>query len=467
MFKGRIRHVWVVAVLVTLAACTSSRKRLDTIESLNPADLTRLCGQQITGACALLGQDVPASKPLPVLQGVTTDSHTRLVVQIEGRKPYGYFLLSNGQAKKLNAEIINGPESKWAIAQLELFDLSNKETYEFLILSGDGELLDRRKFSALDTRKKNPRIAVASCMDDDFDDQTKIWRALIEQKPDVVLMIGDNVYADRNGGARRGADAAQLWRRYTETRSKLEFFKANPLIPVFAVWDDHDFGKNDGDRTYPYKFASAETFFAFFPQRKPAPGFERGPGVSSWWRAFGVQFALLDNRSFRSPNNLDIPDQSHFGPDQEKWISEGLAGAKEPVFLISGDQFFGGYHKFESYEGNHPKNFKAQMQRWRRASSRPVVFMSGDRHLTEIIKVSREHLGYPTYELTSSGIHARMYPGSFERDPSPNQLVGDDGDWNFMVIDLLNAKANSLEFKVRSLGLGNQVLFQKTLQVKR
>ena len=44
-------------------------------------------------------------------------------------------------------------------------------------------------------------------------------------------------------------------------------------------------------------------------------------------------------------------DQTHFGAEGERWLSEQLAQSKEPTFLVSGDQFFGGYHPFESYRG--------------------------------------------------------------------------------------------------------------------
>jgi alkaline phosphatase D len=232
---------------------------------------------------------------------------------------------------------------------------------------------------------------------------------------------------------------------------------------VFAVWNDHDYGKNDGDRTFNGKTESTDIFLTFFAQRKPAPGFEPGPGVSSWWNAYGAHFAFLDNRSFRSPNGLDIPDQTHFGEAQDKWLSEHLQISHEAVFLISGDQFFGGYHPFESFEGNHPKRFLAELLEWKAAGA-PLVFMSGDRRLSEILKVPAARLGYTTYELTSSPIHAQPSEAKY---PSPNQLVGADGQCNYIILELIRSERNFVQLDVQAFGLERKQLYQKTLTVKR
>ena len=41
-----------------------------------------------------------------------------------------------------------------------------------------------------------------------------------------------------------------------------------------------------------------------------------------------------------------------------------------------------------------------------------------------------------SYELTTSGIHAKVFPGSFEKFPNPFMMVGKSGVYNYMLIDL-------------------------------
>jgi phosphodiesterase/alkaline phosphatase D-like protein len=293
----------------------------------------------------------------------------------------------------------------------------------------------------------------------------RIWPEALAHKPDAVFMIGDNVYVDRKNGQIVSGDGDHIWNRYDETRTRLPIFFAETLTPIFATWDDHDFGANDTDRTFPYKQDSTDIFFGFFPQRKAAPGFERGPGVASIFTGFGLTWIFLDDRSFRSPNKSGSPDQTHLGLDQERWVSEHLASAEGPVALISGDQFFGGYHKMESFEGSHSENFKKLLAEWEKARA-PIVFFSGDRHLTEIMKIPPNYLGYPTFEVTSSAIHAKVFPGTLAKDPNPRQWVGMDGINNYSIIETMRSEPNLLQLSVSAFTLNHKLLYQKTLTVK-
>lgn len=431
----------------------------------------KLCVEQkMSGACALNGHPVKNFHTLPILQGVSSATQARLVVLAPKRRDLKYFLLHKDSVKSVvPEEIVTGPDLDQQLEHLEIFNLTLGQDYKLIVIGPNAELWDQRTFRALDLNKKRARFALVSCMDDALSDvQKKIWPELLSQNLDAVIFAGDNTYADWAGGkAKPVTNEEQLWSRYAETRSALEFFKSEILVPVVATWDDHDFGKNDGDRTFAFKERALSAFYGFFPQRKAGVQFERGPGVASWWKAFGVQFALLDDRSFRSPNKLDSEDQTHFGPDQESWLKEGLAAAKVPVFVVSGDQFFGGYHGFESYEGSHPKSFNTQVARWRKSTTVPLLFLSGDRHLTEIIKVPKTHLGYPTFEITSSAIHAKVFKEAFEKSPSPNQLVGKAGEYNYTVIEITEASARALKLDVKSFGVGKKLIYEQNLTVKR
>lgn len=469
------RILWIATVLI--AGCATGPKRLaeldhalTEIQSGRPeqgrGELSKLCTKGVTGACALLGQSTKAIEPLPIMQSVTSSSQSRFVIVTSKDEDLTYFVKSGSNFVRLPPEHFERPTSDQAVDHVEAFNLTVGPTYEFLVLGPDGRLWDQRNFQALDAHKKRARVAVISCMDDHLKEpMEKMWPQVLRQKPDAILLIGDNVYADHVDGKWVGTSPDVLWTRYVQTRMDLPLFKAKDLIPTLATWDDHDFGHNDADRTYPYKAQSTDIFMAFFAQHKPAPNFSRGPGVSSAWTAFGTKFLLLDDRSFRSPDKLDLPDQTHFGVDQEKWIVDHLEKTKVPIFLVDGDQFFGGYHPFESYEGSHPKSFKKQLPQWRKSAS-PIIFVSGDRHLSEIIKVPANALGYPTFEITSSGIHATVFADAFKKNPSPNQLVGVAGQYNYSILELMRAEPHYLEVGVQAFGLDDKQLYQKTLTVK-
>src|SRR5690606_9845752 len=113
-----------------------------------------------------------------------------------------------------------------------------------------------RYFKSLSLQRPSYRFAVVSCTDDHYaKEQGDMWRSLANEKPDFILTIGDNVYGDRDQQTfyKEGVPSHVLWKRYTEMRQKVDLYKLRELVPVVAVWDDHDYGVNDGDRRYKNK----------------------------------------------------------------------------------------------------------------------------------------------------------------------------------------------------------------------
>ncbi|HMN68207.1 MAG TPA: alkaline phosphatase D family protein [Bdellovibrionales bacterium] len=454
------RWILIVGMVAGLSACATGPRTPPINESSN---FNELCASGMTAACAITGQKIVVHDRLAVMQGPTSAAQTRFAVALPKKTSALYFWKGPRGLSAAKPERRERKDSALAVDQLEVFGIELGAGYELFVLDEYGKLLDQRRFRALDLGKEKTKLAVVSCADDELKaEQFKMWPQLLKARPDAILMIGDNAYASRKGDQ----IPEYIWRRYAETRAALEIYKVEDLVPIVATWDDHDYGAGDGDRTFKYKDEAREIFFAFFPQTKPGEAFARGPGVASSWDAFGVRILLTDDRSFRSPNRLDLPDETHFGVEQEAWIQDELKTAKTPVLLTSGDQFFGGYQPRESYQGNHPKSFETQLKAWRKTKV-PVVFVSGDRHLTEIIKVPREALGYPTFEITSSPIHARVYPGAFKTDPSPRQLVGIDGVHNYAFLKIEKASAAELQLQVESYGMDEKRLFERKLQVKR
>jgi alkaline phosphatase D len=461
-----------LAFLVGLAGCASltgtfgARSHFKQAFEQGPDSLKKLCGTKVPSACALLGsQSEPTTHRLSIAQGVSDATSVRLTVVAPKREALLYFVGPKGGDKFVRVEAVRVQRSDHAMAvdQLSVKNLDLKGSFELLVSSYSGELWDRRTFKALDLNKKYARVALLSCMDDRLKKVADVmWPQVMAQKPDAMLLIGDNVYAD---SPLVDTPAKDLWKRYVETRQELKLYYADALIPLVATWDDHDYGRNDGDSNYAFKNESAEVFFAFFPQKLGSTELVRGPGVSSWWNAFHVNFALLDDRSFRTPNKQDQPGATHFGPEQEQWLQKQMSESTKPVLLVSGDQFFGGYHPFESYEGSHPLSFKERMVEWKK-SPVPLLFLSGDRHLTEIMNIEAEVLGYPTYEITSSGVHAKVFADALTRNPNPRRLVGAAGKYNYSILEIMRASRHLLELSVAAFGDQQNVLYQKTLKVK-
>src|SRR5262245_15692547 len=90
------------------------------------------------------------------------------------------------------------------------------------------------------------RVAFGSCFD-----QTKVeqpvWDGVLAAKPDLFLFGGDNVYCPPEYS--RGA----LQRAYAQAAASPGLTRVRNTIPHMALWDDHDYGLNDGGADFPSK----------------------------------------------------------------------------------------------------------------------------------------------------------------------------------------------------------------------
>jgi len=400
----------------------------------------------------------------PIMQGVTTATTIRTVV-----------LHKKGEVLKLNLEKdskrirpslivpITFPGSEWQTTQAEFGKLKAGNEYSLQISGADGKVLDARKLRTLDPTKKKPRLAFASRMEDAYGEQTQMWKDLLGNRPDVLFMMGDNAYADKVKTL-GPITPAILWSRYVETRMALEVFRHEDLVPIFATWDDHDYGMKDGDLTFAHKDEVKKIFLAFFPQSTSTGAFTVGPGIASLLSAYGQDFYLMDDRTFRTPKGAT--PETHWGKTQEDWLFTNLKLGKQPAWILNGDQYFGAYHPFDSYEGNHPTSFKEFLGRLG-GMPVPAVLVSGDRHLAELQEIKSPDLPYLTYELTTSAIHAKTYPDAWAKTPNARKIEGASGVLNYVIVESTAGPGPGLAFDLTAYGPSRAVLFHRNLRVKR
>ena len=472
-------------VLFLLSACASAPKQDDIkifqngigyLEAGNKelalTSFEQACEKNVLAACLYLGKELNPDETMTyaVMQGMTTDSSTLINISVPSDllPMVRLFDVTKGNflpAKNVKKTVQRWENEKGSVMEIEIRGLSPENTYRVELYSSPGILDDYRLFKTLPKDLKELKIGLASCMSDEFMDvQREMWKQFIALKPDIAFLIGDNTYADVINGKYVGgvANPKQIWMRHLETRENLKFYHTRNLIPVFGTWDDHDYGFNNGDKTYEYKVESAEIFNMFFPYVK-GKNTSKGPGLSYRFTLAGQHFYFLDARSFR--DNYKNSTGTHLGPEQEKWLFKDMKGLKGPVWLVKGDQYFGKYHKYESWERYHPENFKAFLKKLK-SEKDPALFVSGDRHLAEIMNLEKALVGYQTFELTSSGIHSKVYAGSFAKEPNPRQLVGIDGEYNFMFIKS-RTQGSGLMLDVTSFGLQDKVQFSRRLELKK
>ena len=270
-------------------------------------------------------------------------------------------------------------------------------------------------------------IAIGSCFflaeadpiwpGQDYGAGFRIFGAIAAQKPDVMLWLGDNLYLQEPDFY----DPTSMSMRYRRQRA---FAPLQPLLTAtshLAIWDDHDYGPNDSDASYVLKGETLRLFRRYWPN--PSSGLPDVPGTFGMARYGDVLFFLLDDRWYRSPNAWpDGPDKTMFGARQLEWLKQALVSAPRSALKIvaAGGQL---WHRGSRFEGWHRyQDERNAFAEWLvRARIEGVLFLSGDRHFGELLKVERPG-AYPLYEFTSSPLTSRP-PARLDRADSTNPDV--------------------------------------------
>ncbi len=285
------------------------------------------------------------------------------------------------------------------------------------------------------------RIAFGSCAyvndpaydrpGEGYGQRMEVFRAIAAEQPDLMLWLGDNwYYREPDFFTERG-----LRYRAAHTRSLPEM---QPLLGAthnYAIWDDHDFGPNDADRSYRMGDTTLRIFKDYWAN--PGYGTSQTPGVFGRFTWSDVEFFMLDDRFHRTPNREESdPQRQMFGPAQMRWLKDALASSMAPFKIVAGgNQMMNPLTFWEAF-GRFPAEQKSLIDFIRTEKIPGVVFLSGDRHHTELIR--REEPGvYPLYDFTSSALTSRGGVNENERD-NPARV---SGTWltetqNFGVIDL-------------------------------
>lgn len=394
---------------------------------------------------------------LSILQGITNTKEVEFSILAEQKTLKVELRSSDDEIlAPLDVKTLSRNFSQHTIHKV-IFNRDPKKDYNLYVYEGE-KLIDQRLVGRGQKEEDKLKVAVASCMSDFFSDHFKIWDTLAKQNPEYLLLIGDNVYTDVTGPSNIQSTTPEIiWQRYVDIRLTLPLFFQEKLIPVHAVWDDHDYGVNDGNELYPYKKESKEIFDAFYAQDLSVDDWFKGPGVGGLLSLGDFNLYFLDARSFRSAQ----PTGKHLGLEQSAWLISKMREEATPSLLIKGDQFFGGYHKFESFEKNHPDDFQ-QFTSELKLLSTPFIFLSGDRHMSEIMQFPRGLFGRPSFEITSSPIHAKMYPES--TDANLWRVVMQNKHMNFTIINN-EAHDNHWFLDVENIGENGEVYYRKELAV--
>ncbi len=254
------------------------------------------------------------------------------------------------------------------------------------------------------TDPPNFKFAVGSCTftnEPEFDrpgspygKSLGIFNKIYDQKPNFMVWGGDNIYLrEVDWYTRTGIN-----HRYTDFRKQKELQPLWGSVHHYAIWDDHDFGPNDSDRSFWGKNLTLDIFKNFWGNLNYVFKDEGVTGTFMWE---DCQFFLLDNRYFRAPNEIIDENKDYFGEKQLNWLIESLRNSSAPFkFVVTGGQIVNEAKVFENMS-NYPGERNKLLKKLEENKISGVLFISGDRHHTNLQKMERKD-NYPLYDLTIS-----------------------------------------------------------------
>ncbi len=227
----------------------------------------------------------------------------------------------------------------------------------------------------------------------------RMWDTINRCNPDAFLLLGDNVYIDNP--TRRTVQRYCYYRR----QSRKEFRKLISSVPIYAIWDDHDFTTDDGWGGPEINHPSwKKTVWRTYKNNWNNPyygGGDRHPGCWFDFSIGDVDFFMLDGRYYRTDPKAEKPNM--LGELQKQWLFEKIKYSKATFKVIASPVPWsygtkpGSLDTWEGYKEQREEIFDFLQDN----NIDGIILLSADRHRSDIWKIERENT-YDLYEFESS-----------------------------------------------------------------
>ena len=338
-----------------------------------------------------------------------------------------------------------------------------KKIYLFLVLVSFSLLSCKSKSDEENQEKstKNEqtasfRIALGSCNRQDMSQE--FWSTIEKDSADIFIWGGDNIYADT-------PDMKLMEAKYDTLKNNNYYQSFVNQLPygTIGVWDDHDYGPNNSDRSYRMREEALEIFRRYWAN--PGYGTSETDGIFTKYKYSDVEFFLMDDRYHRAPNQLKKEDKDFFGEAQLQWLMDSLVSSNATFkIVVVGNQVTNKMKDSESLIA-YGEEYEQLMDFLDKHDIPGVLFLSGDRHFTELLKTDRED-SYPIYEFTSSPLSSGTYGDLNESEEYDNPqrvdgtLVYDDQNFGMMHV---RGEEDNRRLVLETYGSDGEMLWDYTI----
>ena len=257
-----------------------------------------------------------------------------------------------------------------------------------------------------------------------------IFASIAAKKPDVMLWLGDSLYLrEADYGSPSGMAA-----RWRHDRAQPDLQALLRTGNHYAIWDDHDFGPNDSNASFTYRDESLRLFKRYWANG--AWGQPDVPGIYRTLSLNDVDFFLLDGRYYRDADGAqNLPGKALFGAAQLRWLKNALlASTARFKVIVAGNQSLKEVPPRIEGWSNFPDERREFLDWLLLNRVNGVVFLSGDRHHTELNKQER-HGAYPLYDFTCSPLTSGVHAPARNEDMSRTDAETVVNQHNFCTLD--------------------------------
>ena len=266
------------------------------------------------------------------------------------------------------------------------------------------------------------RIAFGSCFEQDTNDP-EIWQSISAQDPDLFLFLGDNVYVDSD-------EPEKFTRDYGTLLGNPGVRQLMNQTDILAIWDDHDYGLNDGGKHFTAKETAKRAFVSAFnyPEINNIPdgqGIYHGRTVALADKT--IRVIMLDTRWYRDDlleHQLSEEDRARFelgpyrphwdtsktlvGAEQWAWLEETISKPADLNIIVTSIQFISENTAWEIW-ANFPHERQRLLELIRLHAYGKTVFLSGDVHRGEASAMQLND--WMLYDITTGPLNSETYPG--------------------------------------------------------
>ena len=307
------------------------------------------------------------------------------------------------------------------------------------------------------TIAENYKIAFGSCLDQE--NPQPIWNSIYKEDIDSFVFLGDNVYGDiPSGKLNKMREAYKLQAKMIPSW----LFKKN----VEMIWDDHDFGENDGGSSYPLKQEAQKLYLDFWEIPNDDIRQQRDGIYANkilYIDNFIINLILLDTRYFRSDLNKtkglkpvylknEELNATILGDKQWSWLMEVMKIKSDLTIVATSIQLLPTEHRFEKWSNFPSDHFK--LKKLLKSQSRPIIVISGDRHQGAIY--NDENI----YEITSSSLN-KTISSIFRRPKEVDKyMLGEMFAGENYGLITINTNKKIIDLEIKDIN-GKRVLHKK------